>query len=306
MNKFIFTTDWHIVFKQPGSRTDDIVNKQFEKLDYFVELCNKEAPDFIIHGGDLFDGPRNADPTVLNKVIKILRKLKAPMYYVPGSHDLYGYNLNSYKQSYIGTLEASNCIYILNEKGIYQFAKDLYVGILPCQLTNKLEDYIMFKDCDIIISHNMITDMSVPYDHILISDLAKTFNRKIFLCGHNHKPFYHMENNNLFVNTGPLIRTSITEANLKPHIAVFTRNNILDINYKEEFIPIELNVFKDKVEEVGNNVQITFNDALKNTDLVFNDIYQLLEHIAKEINVDEKYVKLLKERLEDAERVLSQ
>jgi DNA repair exonuclease SbcCD nuclease subunit len=301
MNKFIFTTDWHIVFKQPGSRTDDIVNTQFDKIECFVDLCNQEKPDFIIHGGDLFDSPRNSDPTVLNKVIKILRKLKAPMYYIPGSHDLYGYNLNSYKQSYIGTLAASNCIYILNEKGIYQFAKDLHVGILPCQLTNRLEDYIMFKDCDIIVSHNMITDTSVPYDHILISDLSKAFNRKIFLCGHNHKPFYIMENNNLFVNTGPLIRTSITEKDIKPHIAVFTRDNILDITYSEKYIPVEENVFKVS-EETQNNVQITFNDVLRNTDLVFNDIYQLLDHIAKEVNIDEKYVKLLKERLENAER----
>ena len=77
MNKFIFTTDWHICFKQPGSRVDDVLSKQMDKLNYFVEICNKELPDFIIHGGDLFDSPRSIDPTILNKTIGILRKLKA-------------------------------------------------------------------------------------------------------------------------------------------------------------------------------------------------------------------------------------
>ena len=52
MNKFIFTTDWHICFKQPGNRKDNILVKQLDKLDYFVELCNQELPDFVIHGGD--------------------------------------------------------------------------------------------------------------------------------------------------------------------------------------------------------------------------------------------------------------
>ena len=304
MNKFIFTTDWHICFKQPGSRKDDVLKKQMDKLDYFVELCNKELPDFVIHGGDLFDSPRAIDPTILNKTISILRKLKAPMYYIPGSHDIYGYNLDSYKQAFIGTLASSNCLNILNEKGIYQFPGKLYVGVMPCQLTNDVKDYIIFKDCDIIVSHNMITEESVPYDHILISDLAQLFTKKIFLCGHNHKPFYVMENNNLFVNTGPLIRTSITEANVKPHISVFIKNK-MNISYYEKFIPIDTDVFEKQESIKDSSPEITFNDVLKNTDLVFSNIYEVLDHIVKELNIDTKYSELLKARLEDAEKKLN-
>lgn len=304
MNKFIFTTDWHICFKQPSSRKDDIFKTQLEKLNYFVELCNQELPDFIIHGGDLFDSPRSVDPSVLNKTISILRKLKAPMYYIPGSHDIYGYNLDSYKQAFIGTLASANCLNILNEKGIYQFPGKLYVGVMPCQLTNDVKDYIMFKDCDIIVSHNMITEESVPYSHILISDLAKSFSKKIFLCGHNHKPFYVMENNNLFVNTGPLIRTSITEADVKPHISVFVKKN-LNISYYEKFIPINQDVFIKQDLDISKEPELTFNEVLKNTDLVFNNIYEVLDHIVKELNIDPKYSDLLKKRLENAEQQLS-
>lgn len=304
MNKFIFTTDWHICFKHPGSRKDNILAKQLDKLDYFVELCNQELPDFVIHGGDLFDSPRSIDPTILNKTIGILRKLKAPMYYVPGSHDIYGYNLDSYKQAFVGTLASANCLNILNEKGIYQFPGKLYVGVMPCQLTNDLKDYIMFKDCDVIVSHNMITEKSVPYDHILISNLAKNFSKKIFLCGHNHKPFYVMENNNLFVNTGPLIRTSITEADVKPHISVFVKNN-LNVSYYEKFIPVDADVFEKQEAVKDSSPEITFNDVLKNTDLVFSNIYEVLDHIVKELNIDTKYSELLKARLEDAEKKLN-
>lgn len=304
MNKFIFTTDWHICFKQPGTRTDDIFKTQLDKLNAFVDICNQELPDFIIHGGDLFDSPRSVDPSVLNKTISILRKLKAPMYYIPGSHDIYGYNLNSYKQAFIGTLASANCLNILNEKGIYQFPGKLFVGVMPCQLTNDVKDYIIFKDCDIIVSHNMITEESVPYNHILISELAQLFTKKIFLCGHNHKPFYVMENNNLFVNTGPLIRTSITEVGIKPHISVFVKNN-LNVSYYEKLIPCNEDVFIKQEVSDSKEPEITFNDVLKNTDLVFSNIYEVLDHIVTQLNIDTKYSELLKRRLEDAEKQLS-
>ena len=303
MNKFAFTTDWHIVFKQPGNRKDNVLETQYNKLEQFVDICNAESLDFIIHGGDLFDSPRSSDPTVLNRVISILRKLKSPMYYIPGSHDIYGYNLNSYKQAFIGTLVSSNCLNILNEKGIYQFPGKLYVGVLPAQINHSISDYTIFKDCDIIVTHNTVTDMSVPYEHILIKDLAQHFNKKIFLCGHFHKYFYTIEHNNLFINTGPLIRTSIKEANVKPRISFFVKDN-LNINYYEKFIPVVSDVFN--VQEISDDEPIiTFNDVLQNTELVFSNVYEILNHVVTSLNIDAKYADSIRKRLENVDLHLS-
>ena len=305
MSKFIFTTDWHICFHQPSCRVDNITETQLNKLSSLVNICNQELPDFIIHGGDLFDAPRAADPSILNNVISILKNLKSPFFYVPGSHDIYGYNLDSYKQSFIGTLEASGCINVLHEKAIYKFPPDLRIGVMPCQLSNKVEDYLGFKDCDLIVTHNSISDISLPYDHILIKDLAQYFNGKIFLCGHIHKPFYIMENNNLFVNTGPLIRTSITEKDIKPHVAVFNKVNT-KLDYKDIYISVLDNVFVNKnIATENKEVNMTFNDVLKDTDLVFNDIYEVLDHIVKQLNVDPKYAEKLKLRLETITKKLT-
>jgi len=305
MSKFIFTTDWHICFHQPSCRVDDIIKTQLNKLSSLVDICNQELPDFIIMGGDLFDSPRSSDPSILNSVISILKKLKSPFFYVPGSHDIYGYNLDSYKQSFIGTLEASGCINVLYDKAIYKFPSDLLIGVMPCQLSNKVDDYLIFKDCDIIVTHNSVSDISLPYEHILIKDLAQLFNGKIFLCGHIHKPFYIMENNNLFVNTGPLIRTSIVEKDIKPHVAVFNKVGT-KLDYRDIFIPILENIFinKNTVAET-KELNISFNDVLKDTDLVFNDIYGILDHIIKQLNVDPKYAEMVKLRLENVTKKLT-
>ena len=305
MSKFIFTTDWHICFHQPSCRVDDIIKTQLNKLSSLVDICNQELPDFIIMGGDLFDSPRSSDPSILNSVISILKKLKSPFFYVPGSHDIYGYNLDSYKQSFIGTLEASGCINVLHDKAIYKFPSDLLIGVMPCQLSNKVDDYLIFKDCDIIVTHNSVSDISLPYEHILIKDLAQLFNGKIFLCGHIHKSFYIMENNNLFVNTGPLIRTSIVEKDIKPHVAVFNKVGT-KLDYRDIFIPILENIFINKNTVVETKeLNISFNDVLKDTDLVFNDIYGILDHIINQLGVDPKYAEMVKLRLENVTKKLT-
>lgn len=303
MSKFIFTTDWHICFHQPSCRTDNIFKTQLSKLDALVQLCNQELPDFIIMGGDLFDSPRASDPSVLNDVIHILKNLKSKLFYIPGSHDIYGYNLDSYKQSFIGTLEESGCINVLAEKAIYKFPSDIHIGVMPCQINNTINDYLIFKDCDIIVTHNMISDISLPYNHILIKDIAQYFNGKIFLCGHLHKPFYIMENNNLFVNTGPLMRTSITEKIIQPHIAVFNKVGS-KLDYKDLYIPVQNDIFVErKLKE--KDIEISFNDVLKDTDLVFNDIYEVLDHIVEQLHIDLKYADMVKSRLEHVTQKLN-
>lgn len=303
MSKFIFTTDWHLCFHQPSCRTDNIFKTQLGKLETLVQLCNQELPDFIIMGGDLFDSPRASDPSVLNDVIHTLKNLKSKLFYIPGSHDIYGYNLDSYKQSFIGTLEESGCINVLLEKAIYKFPTDILVGVMPCQINNTIEDYLGFKDCDIIVTHNMISDISLPYNHILIRDIAQHFNGKIFLCGHLHKPFYIMENNNLFVNTGPLIRTAITEKIIQPHIAVFNKVGS-KLDYKDLYLPYSNDSFVEK-KETEQTVNISFNDVLKDTDLVFNDIYEVLNHIVEQLHIDNRYADMIKLRLEHATKKLN-
>ena len=114
-----------------------------------------------------------------------------------------------------------------------------------------------------------------------------------------------MENNNLFVNTGSLIRTSITEKHIKLHVAVFNKVNA-KLDYKDIFIPVLDNIFVNKnITTESKEVTMTFNDALKDTDLVFNDIYEVLDHIVKQLNVDPKYAEKLKLRLETVTKKLT-
>lgn len=303
--KFAYTTDWHICFKQPTTRKDDVLTKQLDKLIQFVNICNAANLDFIIHGGDIFDAPRYSDPSIVNSVIDILKLLKCPMYSIPGSHDMYGYNLNTLTQAYAGTLRSSGCITLLAERGIYKFPGELQIGVIPAYLDPQIDTYNKFIGVDIIVTHDMLvnTDTSVlPYKCISINELAQKFSKTIFLCGHNHTAFYKAINNNLFINPGPLVRTASNEADHVPHIFIITKNNNNIINEKH-FITADTDVFytaDTKTDTAVNTFQ--FLDTLRNTNIEFCDVYDLLTQVQKQLQIADIHVAHLKERFIHAEQ----
>jgi DNA repair exonuclease SbcCD nuclease subunit len=300
LTKFLYTTDWHLCFKQPGTRLDDVLEKQFAKVLQFVDICNSTNPDFILHGGDLFDAPRNADPSVVNRTIEILKNLKQPMYYVPGSHDMFGYNLDSFAQSYLGTLQASDRIIILNQKGIYKFPGELQVGVVPAYVGTNINMYQEFIGADIVVSHDMITTTPVPYAHIQIKELAQMFTNTIFLLGHNHSQYYEVLNNNIFINPGPLVRTSIAEQNNAPYVAVIEKQGS-NVTVNHISIAVDKDVFVIQPQDKETTV-MTFNDVMKKTNIEYNDIYELLHKVSLDLHIEDVHVNNLKERIKYVEQ----
>jgi exonuclease SbcC len=107
MKKLIYTTDWHLCSKCPGKRKeDDFFKLKMSKVDEIIEFVIKNDIDMIVHGRDFFDSPK-IDYWLLNVIISKFQKLKdyhIHVYLVPGSHDMYGYNIESLNSTAVGAL----------------------------------------------------------------------------------------------------------------------------------------------------------------------------------------------------------
>ncbi len=55
------------------------------RLKYLVSLINRQKPDFVFLTGDLIDGSGK----VTKKTLRVLNKIKAPLYFVLGNHESY-------------------------------------------------------------------------------------------------------------------------------------------------------------------------------------------------------------------------
>lgn len=280
MIKFLFTTDWHLVSKNPRYRKDNIVLTQFWKIRHIFEIYKKKECSFIIHGGDLFD---TYQPSflVLNHLAKGIRTFNkrdaGEVYIVPGSHDMIGYNISSIKQTALGSLVNSGLLHILNEIEINGVN---FVGV-PASL-NLTVDNLKF-DNKVVICHGEISDISLPFEHILIDSITENSKDCLFLTGHIHKRIFKYDSNgNVFVNPGPVVRTSIDEKDIKPSVAVISINDKGKVDVEFVELICSDDVFDIESYEFNKQNDIKFNNfltQLKNFDV---DLTSSLENLIKE------------------------
>jgi len=66
-----------------------------ENLKKAVEMLNARHPDAVILSGDIGESPRDRQ-----QAKEILRSVKAPLYYVPGNHDVHTHDLEQYRAEF--------------------------------------------------------------------------------------------------------------------------------------------------------------------------------------------------------------
>ena len=84
--KYVAAADLHIRETAPRFRKDDYLQTGLTKLEWIVNLANKENATLLI-AGDLFDTSK-ASFLVVNRIIEVLQKADYPPIVVNGQHDL--------------------------------------------------------------------------------------------------------------------------------------------------------------------------------------------------------------------------
>jgi len=217
--RWLFSTDWHLCDRRPGTRVDDdFFETQTAKVKEIFTIADNEQVDLILHGGDFFDHPL-MDLHLINSTIQLLKLSPVPIRIIFGSHDVLGYNIDTRTRTAIGTLLKAGVVELVKTEafGINATTKhtvELYKGI----------------EQQIILTHNMLLPKEVIFEHILCDTIAPVLPEgSIVLCGHYHQPFNHFneEHQIRFINPGCLIRTDISEATHAPMVLIGEDNQFL-------------------------------------------------------------------------------
>jgi len=301
--KILYTTDWHLCSKCPGKRAEhNFFDLQVAKVDEIIKFAIEEKVTAIIHGGDFFDSPR-IDYWLLNMMIAKFNELQEhgiDVYLVPGSHDMYGYNINSIHSTAIGALEATGLISILN--GPTKIC-DINIMAIPATLQHGLDLYTnLGADVNMVISHNTLTPEPVPYSHILLKDLPGT--DRIYLLGHYHKFIMCNLNGNTFLNPGPLIRTDISEQAHTPGVILLTydESSHIKLVQRRRLVSAKADVF---VKETEVPATLDFVDSIRSTTFKYCDLFDLTKQIAKSINAPKDVLDGALMRLEKVQKEIA-
>lgn len=87
--KFLHTADWQLGMKalQAGEKAKDVRSKRYETAAQIVELAKREAVDFVLIAGDLFEH-HDVDESVVRKTVAVLDGFAPiPVFVLPGNHD---------------------------------------------------------------------------------------------------------------------------------------------------------------------------------------------------------------------------
>ena len=87
--KFLHTADWQMGMKalQAGEKAKEVRSKRYETAARIVELAKREAVDFVLLAGDLFED-HDVDDSVVRKTVAVLDSFGSiPVFLLPGNHD---------------------------------------------------------------------------------------------------------------------------------------------------------------------------------------------------------------------------
>jgi len=266
--KLLYFTDTHFRLLKPINRVDNFVKTQLKKLAEVLEIAHQESVDIIVHGGDLFDRPK-PDYKLFNRVLRLLKRSKIPIYAIPGNHDIVGHKMHTLQGTAFWGLVEAHVIYILND-----LLKVNGVTLRGIPYGSPLPQN---SDVDILIVHSMIVPKQVKFEHTLASNI--NYRTSLVLAGHYHIPFTYKSKHTTIINPGSLLRLTVAKEDMEriPSVVIVDNLHPRIVPLRKTALPFD-KVFslKEKVDE-----RVCFDNFFLSLDNLTTTEFNLIEILKK-------------------------
>jgi DNA repair exonuclease SbcCD nuclease subunit len=306
-------SDMHLLSKTPNHRIDNILQTQWDKVEFILNTCKLNGVEFLFQAGDMFDVPRNWD--VLGHAIKLYSEYFAStgFYSVLGQHDVYMRNEKTITNiqilkeiGLVHTTYPDNKLASMNGVAVYG------INWMDTGSIDDLVDSIQVSkhEFNILVIHAGISDAPIFPGHEFSN--ASTFLKKhtkfnVILCGDIHKDFYIRNKDRFILNTGCMIRKNRDDHNstYQPHFY------ILEISPKLKFInlikyEIPCRIFEDVFDQSlsfdSEEFLTNFVESISSPVYTNVNIYESIDRFIKDNNINSLITKIISEVMADDNR----
>jgi DNA repair exonuclease SbcCD nuclease subunit len=149
-----------------------------DNLRHAVEMINDRRPDAVILSGDIGENPKAWD-----EAKSILKKLKPPLYYVPGNHDVHSNDVDRYRKAFgkdYYDFEVKNVKFVVIDSqllGNY----DVYGAKDPAPLPSKTEEE----------SQTMLAWLTALHGNEKSEERLEEHRAREVVIGVQHIPVFH-------------------------------------------------------------------------------------------------------------------
>ena len=273
MSKIYFVPDVHLQEQSPRSRKDSYPSTVLEKLDFIIELANKNDA-ITIFLGDLFNAV-NMPMNYFYRVCDTFKKFKRVPYTIVGNHDFPRNNESLIDRTPIGFLHNIGLIDYLQHyevEGRVVIEGSHYWQKIPkaTQLTSTNK-----KMKQICVAHCFYEDAFAQDHNLHIKDILE-LGYDYYVLGHDHTPYEDTKvGESIIYRPGSLTRGTANDKQL-------TRDNVFILEYDTELdnfrkIPVPClpakEVFNESIflrkeeqrldtQKILDNLVFTSNDSI--------------------------------------------
>jgi exonuclease SbcD len=218
MNLLILT-DLHLTSNRYAGRIGDFTTDVDTKLEEVIQISKEIDAEAILCAGDTFHRP-DVSYSTISRFINFLERIKCRFIVIPGSHDLFGNNLDALYRTALGLCERLNLIELL------------YPEIRPATRVGDITIGMQGKKVDIELLHSSILPNPDFGDYTLIKDYNT--KAKLVIIGHYHRGYdICVKNGSKFICPGSLVRTSADKSELTRRPRVCIVNDNLEVEWRE-------------------------------------------------------------------------
>lgn len=212
----LFVGDPHVTSHRIARRIDDYASATLDKLEQSVLLAKRLGARMVVLG-DLFDRPREADISLLSRLIGVLRGLPEPALVLAGNHDMAGTFLT--EDTTLAMLGRAGVIEVIDRPQHRHFSGiSLFCVPHGCPIPSEIEQTsglsVMISHHDLAIAPNL-NPHAVPPVAVAGCDLV--------VNGHDHtfKPPVTV-GKTVYFNPGNISRVSIAQLHHRPAVFVLS------------------------------------------------------------------------------------
>lgn len=253
--KLLVIGDIHWRATNPVARLDNLKLALADKLLECWEIAKSNNVDAIVQTGDFFHSPGIVYSTLAD-LIWLLREAPAPIYCVPGNHDLFASSPESLYRTPLGFLIQIGMVHNLDGKTVllgensllsgrgYDAAVDADPVVYAYPVQSKFPQ-IHAQKTNIHVTHGMLVKEPVPGRHTLMHSLLELERAPdVLINGHFHLGTGVTQvGPTLVVNPGALCRLSahMEELNRQPEVALVAVESYenYNVSVSAKLIPLQ-------------------------------------------------------------------
>ena len=293
MSKIYFVPDVHLCEQSPRSRKDSYPTTVLEKLDYIVDLANKNNA-ITIFLGDIFSAV-NMPMIYFYRVVDTFKKFKNKPYTIVGNHDFPRNNESLLPRTPLGLLNNIGLIEYLQHYEVE--GKVVIEGVHYWQQVPKASQLTTTVKPmkQICCAHSFYEDSFAEEHNLHIKDVI-SLGYDYYILGHDHTPYDDVTvGNSIIYRIGSLTRGTANDNQLvRDNVYILEYDTDLD-NFKKVSIPClsAKEVFNESVflrkEDKLNTQKILDNLVFTSNDSIY-DVLDKSEQTAEIKAIVEQYL----------------